>query len=177
MKELFLDLETSGVDPDKHSILSIGIVVSLNGLDDYQSFYREIKYDELVIMPRSISINKFNFTDQTGRIPLFEADEEAEIFVRKYFHDSIVMPVGLNVGEFDMQFIRKQMPKLAERLSHRTVNLNGLIYILAEKHSRHFDELKKELSDKAHETVQKLGLGVDPHNALYDSVFNLSSIC
>ena len=65
------------------------------------------------------------------------------------------------------------MPLLSNKLSHRYVELNTLIYVLAEKHSKDFKELKKELSDKANTQVTSLGLGVDKHNALYDAIFNL----
>jgi len=175
MHELFLDIETSGLNPDKHSILSIGMVVSLNGLEDYQSFYREIKYDELVVSPEAIEINKYDFTIQKNRVPLVAADEAAVIFLKKYYHpDEKPLPIGLNVGSFDMQFINRQMPLLATKLSHRAVDLNSLMYMLAHKHSRDFKELKKEMSDKAHKEVSSFALGVSKHNALYDAVFNLS---
>src|SRR3989339_40100 len=110
MRELFLDIEASGTNPIKHSIISIGIVVSLNGLEDYQSFYREIKYDELTIMPDSIAVNGFDFTNQTKRIPIFEVDRQAVSFIKKYYPKDITpIPIGLNIGSFDMQFIQRHM--------------------------------------------------------------------
>ena len=173
MKELFLDLETSGTDSRKHSILSIGMVVSSGNIEDYQSFYREIRYDELLIVPEAISVNKFSFTEQTGRINLNHVDEEARIFVRKHFPDAKVQVIGLNVGFFDLQFVYQHMPKLAEISSYRSVDLNSIMYILAEKHSMNFKDFKMKISDKAHKTVQEMALGVEKHNALYDAVFNM----
>jgi oligoribonuclease (3'-5' exoribonuclease) len=175
MKELFLDLETSGTDPSRHSILSIGIVISLNGLEDYQSFYREIKYGELLVAPEAIAINGLEFADQTDRIPLAQVDEEAVIFIKKYYQkDFKPMAIGLNIGVFDLQFIQRHMPFLANRISHRSVDLNSLIYVLAEKHSRDVKEMKQELSDRAFQNTVQLALGVDKHNALFDAVFNLN---
>lgn len=174
MRELFLDIETSGVDPERHSIISIGMVVSLNGLVDYQSFYREVKYDELIISPSSMEINKLDLTDQTGRNPIMQVDEEAVSFIKKYYPvNKIPVPIGLSIGFFDMQFIFRQMPKLFERLGRKSVDLNSLLYILAEKHSKDFKGLKIKFSEKAHQMVQNLALGVEPHNALYDAVFNM----
>ena len=174
MHELFLDLETSGINPEKHSILSIGMVVSYKKLDDYQSFYREIKYDELTIMPKSMEINGIDLINQDGRISISNADDAAMNFLSKHYKQNIpIMPIGLNIGWFDLQFISRQMPKLANRLGYRSVDLNSILYMLAEKHSRDFKAYKKEQSDKAHETMHKLALGVDKHNALYDAVFNL----
>lgn len=175
MRELFLDLETSGTNPEKHSILSIGMVVSMNGLQDYQSFYKEIKYEELVIAPDSIAVNGFDFTNQNERIPLAHADQEAANFVGKYFHgNKKPMAIGLNIGTFDFQFIFRYMPLLYNKLGHRSVDLNSLLYLLAEKHSRDFKEFKKELSEEAAAVVDSLGLGFGKHHALYDAMFNMS---
>lgn len=175
MHELFLDIETSGIDSSRHFILSIGMVVSLNGLIDYQSFYREIKYGELIVAPEAIEVNRFSFIDQTGRIPLLQADEEAVSFIKKYYSkDDKPMPVGLNVGSFDMQFIKKHMPLLASRLCHRTVELNSLLYMLAHKHSKNFKTIKEEFSQKATANTVSLGLGVEKHNAFFDAMFNLN---
>lgn len=175
MRELFLDIETSGTDSTKHSILSVGMVVSINGLEDYQSFYREIKYDELLIVPDSIKINKFDFINQENRTHILQADKEAVAFIKKYYPiDKKPMPIGLNVGSFDLQFINKQMPLLSKVLNRRSVDLNSLMYMLAHKHSKDFLELKQELSDEANKRTVNLGLGIEKHNALFDAMFNLN---
>ena len=175
MRELFLDLETSGINPEKHSILSIGMVVSMNGLQDYQSFYKEIKYDELLIAPDAIAVNGFDFTNQNERIPLPQVDQEAVNFVEKYFRgDKSPIAIGLNVGTFDLQFIFRYMPLLIKKLGHRSVDLNSLLYVLAEKHSKDFKEFKKEMSNQAATVIDSLALGLSKHNALYDAMFNMS---
>lgn len=174
MTRLFLDIETSGIDPAKHSILSIGIVITIDGFENYLSFYKEIKYDELVIEPGAIGINNFDFKSQEGRIPLETADNEAYDFVKKYYSKTDkAMVIGLNVGEFDLQFINKYMPKLASLLNRRGVNLNSLIYLIADINSIEFATLKEDLSLRAYATVDELGLGLRKHNALYDALFNL----
>ncbi|MCK7484408.1 MAG: 3'-5' exoribonuclease [Bacillus subtilis] len=175
MKEIFLDIETSGIDPVKHSILSIGIVISLSGLDDYQSFYREIKYDELMIMPRAVEINHFDFSSQKNRMPLSQAEIEAVKFINKYYDkEHHPTAIGLNLAGFDLQFIKRQTPLLYQRLSHRSVDLNSLIYLYAEKHSKEFKEAKNELTQIAENQTKALGLGVEKHNALFDAVFNMN---
>lgn len=175
MSKLFLDLETSGIDSSKHSILSIGMVVSNGGLEDCESFYEEIRYDELLIAPDAISVNKFDFTSQEGRISLEKADNKAFDFVKKYLPKTIKpMAVGLNVGEFDLLFINKYMPKLASLLDRRSVNLNSLIFLLADIKSLDFLKLKENLSTEASLLVDQLELGLIKHNALYDAFFHLS---
>src|SRR3989339_1334515 len=150
MRELFLDIETSGIDPSRHSILSISMVVSLDGLEDYQSFYREIKYEELVVTPQAIEVNGFDFTSQRNRIPILQADEEAVGFIKKYYPKDVnPVAIGLNIAGFDMQFIKRHMPLLTNRLDSKTVELNSLLYILAEKHSKDFKYIKQAFSEEA----------------------------
>ena len=89
MARLFLDIETSGLDPIKHSILSLGIVVSFDGFENYHSFYEEIRYDELLITPEAIEINGIEFKSQKNRIPLEKASEDAFHFVKRYFSNIV----------------------------------------------------------------------------------------
>lgn len=175
MTRLFLDIETSGLDPAKHSILSIGIVITSDGFESLESFYEEIKYDELTISPDAISINNIEFKSQEGRISLADADMKAYEFVRRYYSkNDKAMVIGLNVGEFDLQFINKYMPQLSVLLNRRAVNLNSLIYLLADINSIEFTKLKEDLSEKAAIVVDQLGLELNKHNALYDALFHLS---
>lgn len=175
MSKLFLDIETSGVDPSKHSILSIGIVIVINGFESFISFYEEIRYDELVISPDAIEVNKFDFKSQQNRIPLEKADNKAYDFVKKYFSKTNkAMAIGLNIGEFDLLFINKYMPKLSSLIDRRSVNLNSLIYLIADANFLDFTKLKEDLSQKAAATLDALALGLKKHNALYDALFHLS---
>lgn len=175
MTKLFLDLETSGVDPSKHSILSIGIVVSDDGFETCQSFYEEIKYDELVISPDAIAINNIEFKSQEGRINLEKADNKAFNFVKKHFpKNNKIMAIGLNIGEFDLLFINRYMPKLASLFDRRSVNINSLIYLVADINSLDFVKLKEDLSEKAAAAVDELNLGLKKHHALYDAFYHLS---
>lgn len=175
MTKLFLDLETSGTNPEKHSILSIGIVVLQNEDENPLTFYEEIKYDELIIAPDAIAINEFDFKNQDGRIPLEKADNKAFDFVKKYYSKkNTAMAIGLNIGEFDLLFINKYMPKLASLLDRRSVNLNSLIYLLADINSIDFITLKQELSEKAVIQVDKLAMGSKKHNALYDAFYHMA---
>lgn len=175
MQRLYLDIETSGIDPARHSILSIGIVITINGFENYLSFYEEISYDELLVEPNAISVNNIEFKSQDNRIPLEKADNKAYAFVKKYYSKiEKAMAIGLNIGEFDLIFINKYMPKLASLIDRRSVNLNSLIYLIADINSVDFFKLKADLSEKAAKTVDDLGLGLKKHNALYDALLHMS---
>lgn len=175
MTKLFLDIETSGTNYSKHSILSIGIVISANEFENYQSFYEEIKYDDLVISPDAIAINEFEFKNQNGRITLEKADNIAFDFVKKYYSkNNKALAIGLNIGEFDLLFINKYMPKLSSLLDRRSVNLNSLIYLLADVNSVDFINLKQDLSEKAMVQANQWAPDLKKHNALYDAFYHVA---
>lgn len=174
MTRLFLDIETSGTDPAKHSILSIGIVIAVNGVEEYTSFYEEIKYDELLISPDAIEVNNIEFKSQKDRFPLEKADNKAYDFVKKYYSkNNKAVAIGLNIGEFDLLFIKKNMPRLSSLIEKSSVNLNSLICFLADLNLTDFVELKENLSQKAAFSVEALGLGLKKHHALYDALFHM----
>ena len=60
---LFIDTETGGVDPNKHSLLSIGLVVwdSYDGLIYEKEYY--VKQREYVITQTARQINKISLED------------------------------------------------------------------------------------------------------------------
>lgn len=175
MTKLFLDIETSGTDYSRHSILSIGIVITINEFENYQSFYEEIRYDDLIISPDAIAINEFEFKNQNGRISLEKVDNMAFDFVKKYYSkNNKAQAIGLNIGEFDLLFINKYMPKLSSLLDRRSVNINSLIYLLADINYIDFISLKQDLSEKAIIHANQLAPDLKKHNALYDAFYHVA---
>ena len=96
---LFIDTETGGLDPQKHSLLSIGFVVWDDGdLIDEREFF--VRSDDYLVTPRALDINKINLCE------LYECGEYLEDLVReideyisKYFsYDGWIIIGGHNVA-------------------------------------------------------------------------------
>jgi DNA polymerase-3 subunit epsilon len=135
-KLLFIDTETGGLDPEKHSLLSIGLVVWENG-KILNSIEILINDGILNATEQSLSINKINLIDHR-KIALKSEDALKKLkdflfanfgFITK---DRIIL-AGHNVN-FDISFLKKFFIQNKERFdnyfSYRNVNTPSILYYL-----------------------------------------------
>jgi len=113
----FFDVETSGLDPDRHEVLSIGSIpyseAPCSTLQEYfrhtdrslfwltklksKSFYKEIRYDELIVQPEAFRVNKY--IDW----PVNKLEKPAEVGKAFYEHIAKSFPTGLGVHNWDVR--------------------------------------------------------------------------
>ena len=128
-----LDIETSTNNPQTGFILQIGIA---NFKDD-----KIVTKEWLVNYPTSFW-NGENWSNESGHIHQISKDklqseglnnEDLDLLTYTYLKDlnqeGLFIPVGFNVGSFDLLFIKKAMPKLNSLISHRTIELNSLFLL------------------------------------------------
>lgn len=126
-----LDTETSGLDPDKHSLLSIGLV-DWSGRKQTEIFVNE---GEIVADPASMAVNgiDLDFIRERGVTPK-SAVRKVEKFLHKMGLGRPLMICGHNVA-FDLAFMRR-LYRMAGRdvpreFSHRSVDTHALLWALA----------------------------------------------
>ena len=173
-----LDIETSGLDPHKHSILSVGIVNFYSG--EYSSW--DIRHSQdVLISPEAFRVNNIDtrILDDHVRVPLLEADIQLSEIIReaKLATSDIVLPMGLNVGSFDLKFLEVHMPLSAKAFGYRAIDLNTLIVAFAHRRKRLFVEMKKTLQESSNEHWKAaypslMGQFYKPHEALSDAFSN-----
>lgn len=105
---VFIDTETGGIDPNKHSLLSVGLCIwdiNKNIIDNKEIF---IKSDNYIITKNAQKINKFNLIEHNIKaIGPNEAIKEILDFCYNYFDSNIAIPlVGHNI-QFDVNFLKK----------------------------------------------------------------------
>jgi hypothetical protein len=88
----------------------------------------------------------------------------------------IVIPVGLNVGSFDLPFFQQALPRFSSLLSHRTVDLNSLCFTFAGwdpcpsgVFPRGFESWKSAMKDEANSHLAQSGFVVREHDAGFDA--------
>lgn len=93
-----------------------------------------------------------------------------------------IIPVGLNVGSFDMPHVKLVLPKTFARFSRRTVDLNALCYALEGKRYMNnvdpyeYKAWKSNAKAYAERTIAKLTEGSEvkaAHDAGYDALLHL----
>ncbi len=171
-----LDIETSGLDENVHSLLSIGSVRR----SDMKSFYVEVRHDLLTVTPQAMQVNGMDIAkiNDSTRSSLAEVDLlfceflKSSKFYRAHQKYTII-PVGMNVGSFDMQFIKKYLPVSASLFGYRSIDLNALVFEEAIRTDSSFSQIKETAkvigTSYAHAHVPELG----PHHALWDAYSNI----
>ncbi|KKL89330.1 hypothetical protein LCGC14_1915790 [marine sediment metagenome] len=171
-----LDLETSGTDEEETTILSIGCV----RLSDLQPFYADIRHKSLTVVPEAMRVNGIDITKVDGptRQPLSKVDEAVRAWLRsdEFYQEGktyTLVPMGMNVGTFDMEFVREHLPKSAALFGYRSMDLNSMIFAEAVRTNVPFKHVKRAAkmigTSYAHAHVPNLG----PHHALWDAYSNI----
>lgn len=101
---VYCDLETTGVDSEKHHIIEIGAVAFSNGKEIAE--FSELVYPGeaalLAADPRALDVNKINLDDVRKARPTEVVAEAFKIFVAIYRATLYAFPV-----EFESSFLRK----------------------------------------------------------------------
>lgn len=190
-----LDLETGGLIPGKHSVLSIGAVVvpisdgnEVYEITDENSFYAQLEWDTVTVDPRALQINRLDIANPPGRnggiaIRSLPASEGIRCFyewlnkIQKRY--GIPVPqlhaLGVNVGSFDLQMLRPIWNSDCRWLFHyRSIDLNSLFFALSNMQNKPFNDIKQEITKIAWDKVRsELAVPQGMHHALADAWSNV----
>ena len=180
MNLISIDIETTGLDPNKHNVVSIGAV---NPLDGYE-FYREIYYKDLVVSCDTQVFSKINFSkieDASQRSEPKIVIFDLTTWLINQHHYKPIIAMGLNVGSFDLQFIKILSASVnssgtTNLFSHRSLDLNSAMMTLSKMGNVPFMDFKEDKSKSADDLFkanrpEKYKLG--KHHALFDAWFNV----
>lgn len=115
MKYLAIDIETTGLNPEKHQILSFGAVVEDTdnpvSIDSLPSFYRVISGDiKEGASPFALSMNSGvlrDIADGKG-VSLYDFRKQLVQFIRENFgKGETILLAGANIEYFDLKFLEK----------------------------------------------------------------------
>ena len=135
-KFLFIDTETGGTIPTKHSLLSIGLIVWDTNFGEIARKEIFIKYRRYFVTKEAQRINKFNKNNQNNiGIEPANAVEELMNFINAYFpEDFYVTVIGHNV-HFDIDFLKVLFRKCGKSFdnyfSHRYIDTYSVFKTLA----------------------------------------------
>lgn len=169
---IVVDIETTGLDPKNHSILSIG-AIDMNNPEN--KFYGECQCEEWkIVNPFALEINGFlekNIMDK--------AKPTVEELVSKFieWHNAIEdkMIAGHNVWQFDLQFLNEACWRydLTSNWSHRTIDLHTLAYAYFETAG-----LENNIPLSLDVILELVWIGAEPkpHNALNGACLEAEAI-
>lgn len=161
-----VDLETSSSDVRDGTLLTIGLVNYETG----ESRYYEARHQKLMVIPGAMKVNKISVADldSSRRMPLEDIDKEVVAWLNKF---KMPIPMGMNVGSFDMDFIKHYLPNTYKVFGYRSQDLNSIFYLAAEQANCNFRDARDSILRRATTQAEKFSSG-GQHNALFDAYQN-----
>ena len=104
---LFIDTETGGLDPEKHSLLTVGFVVWDSILGECYSAEYRLKSENYCITKTAQKINKLTDSDFADAIIPKDLIKKFEEIKEIYFAKYTAIPLAGHNIQFDVQFIKK----------------------------------------------------------------------
>ncbi len=165
---LFIDTETGGLDPNKHSLLSIGLVIwdSDDGLIYEKEYY--VKNNEYVITKTAHQINKISLEDLKYSVEKEKIIDEFQKIKMQYFYEYQGIPLAGHNTQFDVQFIKKMFldsnRSFEKVFSHRILDTYSILKYLYDS-----GKIKYKIESSA-KAFSFFGINVDGrHTALGDA--------
>lgn len=123
MRYAAIDIETTGLNPERCQVLELACVVETDWrtpADLLPTFRRVIWHDEVRGDVRALAMNA-RLIEEMANGPLTAEFGAAVMgladFLKEHFGDAAVTFAGKNVGSFDYQFLRRD--RLWERVRHK----------------------------------------------------------
>ena len=162
-KALFwIDLEMTGLDEQKDSILEVAIVITDMDLKPLEEYHR------IVFQTNEVLANMNDWCKKTHGdsgltaavpkgTPLATVEQEVVALIDRHYSpkDRVVL-VGNSVSN-DRRFIDRYMPKFAERLHYRLIDVSSFKEIFREKYGIQVQKGSAHRAvDDIHESIKEL---------------------
>lgn len=130
-KLLWIDLEMTGLEPDKDKILEVAAIATDMDLNEIATYEAVVKVDDNLIKERMVGEfwerNKESYDalvsqNENGR-PVAEVERELLEFLDEYFSKEIYL-AGNSIHQ-DRKFIEREMPELNKRLHYRMLDVSA----------------------------------------------------
>ena len=155
-KLLWIDLEMTGLEPEKDRILEVAAIATgwdLKPLVEHQGI---VKVDEKIIKERMVgefweknhdSFESLVSQNENGK-NVSEIEDEILEFLDKNFGEEIIL-AGNSIHQ-DRKFIDREMPRVSKRLHYRMLDVSAWkVYFEGAKH-------KKFLKPEAHRALSDI---------------------
>ena len=128
---LWIDLEMTGLDPEKDKILEVAAIatdINLNRIADYQAI---IKVDDALIDSRMVgpfweqntkTRDALKSQNAAGQ-PVKKVEQDLIQFIKQYFGKTVYL-AGNSIHQ-DRKFIEREMPELNKLLHYRMLDVSA----------------------------------------------------
>ena len=130
-KLLWIDLEMTGLDPQRDKILEVAAIATDMQLNEIATYEAVVKVDEEVMKSRMVgefweknskSRDALMVQNRDGK-PVAEVEKELLEFVGQYFGQEIYL-AGNSIHQ-DRKFLEQEMPELNKKLHYRMLDVSA----------------------------------------------------
>ena len=130
---LWIDLEMTGLDPDKDKICEVAAIATDMELNQIATYEAVIKVDEKLMQDRMVgefweknskSRDALIAQNQTGK-PVEEVERELLDFLAQNFSTNHPIYLAGNSVHQDRKFIEREMPELNKKLHYRMLDVSA----------------------------------------------------
>ena len=132
-KLLWIDLEMTGLDPEKDKILEIAAIATSWDLKPLATFEAIVKVDDAIIKSRMIgpfweknaaSYKSLTEQNQSGH-PIAKVEQNLLTFLDQHFTKTEPIYLAGNSIHQDRKFIDRELPKIADKLHYRMLDVSA----------------------------------------------------
>lgn len=130
-KLLWIDLEMTGLDPEKDKILEVAAIATNMSFKEVGRYEAVVKVSEALMKKRMVgefweknsgTRDELMEQNKDGK-PVSEVEKELLEFVRKNFGDTVYL-AGNSIHQ-DRKFIEREMPELNKKLHYRMLDVSA----------------------------------------------------
>lgn len=195
-KFLWCDTETTGLDPEKDLLLELGFIVTDTYLNPLAQFSRVIGQSPADLVRMDLYVREMHSKNGLASecLAVFEKDgwniaaveKEALDFVTEHFpvlwrvsDDPKVLPKRVDVKPslfgntvtFDLSFLKRHMPTLADCFGYRTCDVSALKPLAKEWFG--FEVPKPDYANAAHRVVTDLHASIEELQSYRERIFKV----
>ena len=130
-KLLWIDLEMTGLEPEKDKILEVAAIATDMQLNEIATYEAVVQVDDQLIKSRMVgefweknsATRDALITQNPSGKPVGEVEKELLAFIDKYFGKTIYL-AGNSIHQ-DRKFIEREMPELDKRLHYRMLDVSA----------------------------------------------------
>ena len=158
-KLLWIDLEMTGLDPQKDVLLEVGLEVTDFNFKTLETYETRIQQDKDTVVAkmqaniwwRDFPANRDDFLQKldSGK-PLTQVEQELIALVDKHFNGELAVLAGNSIYN-DRLFIKQWMPALDLKLHYRMLDVSSFKIVMQGKYGKVYE---KDSTHRAYDDIQ-----------------------